>query len=129
MSANDGSVLSFRPGEMIDVTRTLGIDTIPWPGAKDYTGLEHDYRGYVITSMRLTAHTGTHMDAPRHRFPDGPAVDEIGPRVLVSRAHVVDCGSSRVIGPGVLDGLDLEGRSVLFRTLASGFDRGEFRDD
>jgi arylformamidase len=128
-SDGDGSVLSFRPGEMIDVTRTLGADTIPWPGAKDYSGIEHDHRGYVITSMRLTAHTGTHMDAPRHRFPRGPAIDEIGPRVLVSRAHVVDCGSSRVIGPGVLDGLDLPGRSVLFRTMASGFDRGGFRED
>ncbi len=125
----DNRVFSFRPGEMIDVTRTLGVDTVPWPGAKDYSGVEHDYLGYVITSMRLTAHTGTHMDSPRHRFPEGRAIDGIPPGTLVTRAVMVDCGDTREISPSVLGDLDLSGRSVLFRTGASGFDRGRFRED
>jgi arylformamidase len=122
-------ILSFRPGEMIDVTRTLGEDTIPWPGAKDYSGLEHDFHGYVITSMRLTAHAGTHMDSPRHRFPDGSAVDTVPPETLVCRAVVVDCGEREEITPEVLAGLAVEGKAVLFRTAASGFGRDAFRED
>jgi arylformamidase len=124
-----GTVPGFRPGEMIDVTRTLGLDSVPWPGAKNYSGLEHDYMGYVITSMRLTAHTGTHMDSPRHRFPEGLPVDRIPSSTLVTMAHVIDCGDYREIPPDVIGDLDLTGRSVLFRTLASGFPRDEFRED
>jgi arylformamidase len=125
----DRQTVCFRPDELMDVTRTLGVDTLPWPGAKDYSGLEHDYRGYVITSMRLTAHTGTHMDAPRHRYPDGASIDTIPAETLVTAARVLDCGDRGEIPPEVLGSLDLAGKSVLFRTRASGFSRGEFRRD
>jgi len=130
MKAEDGGrTFSFNPDEMIDVTRTLGFDSIPWPGAKDYSGLEHDFHGYVITSMRLTAHAGTHMDAPRHRFPGGRTIDKVSPSSFVCRAVVLDCGDAREITAELVGDTDLQGKALLLRTSASSFDRGEFRKD
>jgi len=130
MNARDGGcTFSFNPDEMIDVTRTMGLDTIPWPGAKDYSGLEHDFHGYVITSMRLTAHAGTHMDAPRHRFPGGRTIDKVPPSSFVCRAVVLDCGDASEIGPALLGDTDLQDKALLLRTKASSFDRSEFRKD
>ncbi len=55
----------------------------------------YDHDGYLVHSLALNSHTGTHLDAPRHFLPAGTPVDSpsvleacIGPaRVLdVSRA-------------------------------------------
>ena len=130
MKAEDRErILSFYPDEMIDVTRTMGLDSIPWPGARDYSGQEHDFHGYVITSMRLTAHAGTHMDAPRHRFPDGRTIDQVSPSSFVCRALVLDCGDTVEITPELVGDADLSGKALLLKTSASAFDRGEFRKD
>lgn len=48
--------------------------------------------GYSVTRVCVGTHVGTHVDAPRHRLPDGPAVDSLPLERLVGRAEVLDLG-------------------------------------
>lgn len=50
-----------------------------------YTTREH---GYNVSRLNLGTHTGTHIDAPRHFFEDGTAVDSIPIEKLIGMAKV-----------------------------------------
>lgn len=52
-----------------------------------------------VTEMQMAVHTGTHVDAPRHFFNDGPAFDQIP----FDRLH----------GPGVVWHIDAEPHGVI----------------
>ncbi len=41
-----------------------------------------------VTALSMCAHTGTHMDAPRHYIPDGAGIDEMPLDVAVGEARV-----------------------------------------
>ena len=41
-----------------------------------------------VSRVVLSSHTGTHLDAPRHFFQEGTAIDGIDPRVLIGPARV-----------------------------------------
>jgi arylformamidase len=41
-----------------------------------------------VSRLVLSSHTGTHLDAPRHFFQDGVAIDRIDPHVLIGPARV-----------------------------------------
>jgi arylformamidase len=45
---------------------------------------------YNLTVLSMSAHTGTHIDAPLHYLADGLSVDRIPPELLVGEAVVVD---------------------------------------
>jgi kynurenine formamidase len=53
----------------------------------------------------MIVHTGTHVDAPRHFFSDGPAFDEIPLDRLHGAGHVlrVEVGAGGVIGADVFE--------------------------
>jgi len=46
-----------------------------------------------VTFCRMTAHTGTHMDAPNHFLMDGRGIDEFQLEVGIGRARVITVGS------------------------------------
>jgi arylformamidase len=79
---------------------------------------------FHIGRIDMVANTGTYLDTPFHRFPDGHDLTGIDlDRVAGVPGVVVDGGPEGAIGPDSLDGLDdadLAGRAVLFRT---GWDR------
>jgi kynurenine formamidase len=53
--------------------------------------------GYHETRLSFTSHTGTHVDAPAHVFPDGLTLDRMDPSLFFGTAAVIDCTD---IGPG-----------------------------
>ena len=57
--------------------------------------------GTMNTVFTLNSHIGTHIDAPRHFFADGGAVDELALDRLVMREAVVLDVSSKPAGAGV----------------------------
>lgn len=70
-----------------------------------------------VSSLDLGTHTGTHVDAPRHFFPDRPGVDALPLDVLIGPARVVHVPGCRGVGARELEGADLDGVSrVLIRT-------------
>lgn len=61
-----------------------------------------------ITHMAMSAHMGTHVDAPRHFFPDGPSIDSYG----IERFH----------GPGVVVDVRRTGVTAVTAAEISGAD-------
>lgn len=56
------------------------------------------------TEVTLATHVGTHVEAPKHRFPDGAAIDEYSPERWITRGHVsaVPADRGTAIAPGDL---------------------------
>lgn len=42
-----------------------------------------------LTAVSMSAHTGTHMDAPLHFIADGPGIDQLPPATAIGPARVV----------------------------------------
>lgn len=66
--------------ELADLTMPFSSRTIPVPGHpqpefEPLTDLGRD--GVRNTLMRISIHTGTHIDAPSHFIEDGAAIDEL----------------------------------------------------
>ena len=79
---------------VIDLTHTI------WEGMPVYPGTEtprlipansYERDGFRETLLKMTTHTGTHMDAPAHLFPDRPTLDRLPAAQFIGRALAVDC--------------------------------------
>ena len=106
--------------KILDLTMPFSEKTIPVPGHphprfEPLTSLEQD--GVRNTTMSISIHTGTHIDAPSHFIADGAAIDEIP----VDRFH----------RPGVrldLTAMARPGEPITLEHLESaGFDPSESR--
>jgi len=105
-------------GRLVDFTRPLGPDTPVLPGDPPVTFTKvarHATDGYEVTSIRLGSHAGTHLDAPRHFFPEGRAVSDFPLDRLMGRGVIIDV--RRETGGVGLDGL------IQPRLLATALDR------
>lgn len=84
----------------------------------DYETSRQRYGGkaeFLIASLHLCGHTGTYVDSPHHRHPDGIDLADLPlERVANVPAVVVDATrAGRAIGPDVFRGLDLTRKAVL----------------
>lgn len=43
----------------------------------------------------IATHVGTHVEVPKHRFPDGKTIDEYPPERWITHGHVVEVSASR----------------------------------
>jgi arylformamidase len=72
------------------------------------------------SALAMSAHAGTHADAPRHCIDGAPGVDALDLDALVGPARVVSVAGRGPIGLPELRALPLEGASrLLFHTPAS----------
>ncbi len=126
----------LRDYEVIDLSHTLeeGIPTYPRPTPYSHSLFESYWHGDRASSYEIlmNEHTGTHMDAPAHFIPEGPAhvwVDELPPTCLMGRGVMMDVSDTppkTAFGLSVLEKFEQqhgpikEGDIVLFRT---GWDR------
>jgi arylformamidase len=121
---------------LIDLSHTVedGMITyngLPAPVVCDYWSHEESRVHYdegtefQIGRIEMVSNTGTYVDSPFHRFRDGKDLSQLSLEPLAGREAVVVDGDG-AIGPSTLDGLDLRGRAVLFRT---GWDRNWRTDD
>jgi arylformamidase len=73
-----------------------------------------------VSTLHMSAHSGTHVDAPRHFFDDGAGTEALPLELLMGRTRVIDISSRTGIAAEDLDGLDLsDDIRVLFRTRNS----------
>jgi len=121
---------AFYPvsGEMtaawIDISVPIYSGMVHWPDDPDVR-IErvHDLsRGDAanVSRLELGAHTGTHMDAPRHFLADGAGLDELPLDATIGPARVIRIAQPRAIVPEELEAHRLRaGERVLFRTQNS----------
>jgi arylformamidase len=80
--------------EIIDLTYPLSSGLAQQPGDPPFTSSlarSHHVDGYEVTQLCLGSHTGTHIDAPRHFFPEGATIDAFPLSRLMGRGVVLDC--------------------------------------
>ena len=62
--------------------------------------------GYTLSTLSMSAHSGTHVDAPAHFVARGKTIDQIQPRRWVSPAIVIDLPDG---GPIAAEQLERQG--------------------
>jgi arylformamidase len=121
--------------KLIDVTVPLDENLPAYPGNTPFQ-IEPIKRissggSSNVSTLHMSAHTGTHVDAPRHFFDEGPGADQLPIELLLGRALVVEVTSRHGITPEDLSSVDLsETVRVLFKTVNSRlWSTRDFRSD
>jgi arylformamidase len=117
---------------IVDLSHVLEDGTITYPGLpapviSDHLSREDSRQRYApgyefqIGRIDMVSNTGTYLDTPFHRYPEGHDLAGLDPaRVAGVPGVVIDGGDEQEIPPERLEGVDVAGHAVLFRT---GWDR------
>jgi arylformamidase len=114
--------------KILDITRPLSDRMEAYPGDTLPQFTQTDRGLYLISELRMSSHSGTHIDAPVHYLKHGPTIDTVPLPHLIGPCRVLD-----VTGAGpLIDRPHLEGRTVgasriLLKTAFSGC--STFRED
>jgi arylformamidase len=97
---------------------------VHWPGDPEVklerTKSIAEGEEYNLTRVSMSAHTGTHMDAPLHFFEDDPGIEALPLEMVMGPARIVKIEGEEPIDRGHVEELDLRsGERVLFRTTNS----------
>jgi arylformamidase len=107
--------------KLIDVSVPLDANLATYPGNVPFS-LEPTKRigrgdSSNVSALHMSAHAGTHVDAPRHFFDAAAGVDALPLEMLLGRTRVIEVTSRRGIGPDELSSIDLsEDVRVLIKT-------------
>ena len=80
--------------KIIDLTHPIAENMPMYPGTgAPVLHVAYNYRehGFMETLISLYSHTGTHIDAPAHLYPDGLTLDKYPIDQFAGNALVIDC--------------------------------------
>jgi arylformamidase len=107
----------------IDVSVPLRSGMLVWDG-DDSPRVEQTLfleRGdpYNLTSVAMSVHTGTHMDAPLHFIRGGASIDAIPLEAVIGEARVIESHDAQAVRASDLPNDLPRGARVLFKTRNS----------
>ncbi|MDN3018300.1 arylformamidase [Paenibacillus sp. BSR1-1] len=107
----------------IDVSQRLDNNIVVWPGDTPFNykvSWSKEESGSVnVGQITMSAHTGTHIDAPFHFDNDGKKVIELDLDLYMGEARVIHLQETTSIGVKDLAGMNLKGITrLLIRTDA-----------
>ncbi len=107
-----------------DISVTLGEESFAYPGDTPYSRefLMTVEKGgfYNLSKVVMSAHSGTHIDAPFHFIPGARTVEQFAVQNFIRTAHVVSIQDKEMIRPHEFEKLDNKpGDAVLFKTQNS----------
>jgi arylformamidase len=110
--------------KIIDISRNLYPQMMVWPGDKKLKinrGMSTKTGDTVnVSSLELSAHTGTHIDAPFHFFDDGLDIISLDLTKFLSFVKVFELKVERCITDIDLLSLDIEeGDAIILKTSNS----------
>ena len=112
--------------KLIDVSVPIDANLATYPGHVPF-GLDAatrlaDGAPSNLSTLRMSVHTGTHVDAPRHLTDDGSGVDALPLDMLCGRTRVVELTTRRGVTAEDLASFDLrEDLRLLLKTRNSTF--------
>ena len=110
--------------KIIDVTRLLANGMLVYPGDMHPSFRQEERGNYLISDLRMSTHTGTHIDAPAHYLKFGDTIDTLPLDNLIGRCRVLDVrGAGSTITPDHLRGRIAGAARLLLKTSFSGTDR------
>ncbi len=107
--------------KIIDISTPLDDDTPAYPGDIRFhreviASFDESGEGYQLSKLALSAHSGTHIDAPAHFLPKGKTIDQIPARRWLSTAVVIDLTQVDEVTAGDLEGQGIRtGDAVLLK--------------
>ncbi|MDD1687666.1 cyclase family protein [Methanoregula sp.] len=75
---------------IIDITRPLAGNSLAYPGDTAPHFIQSDAGLYLVSDIRMSSHSGTHIDAPVHYLKTGLTVDELPLSHLIGPCRVLD---------------------------------------
>jgi arylformamidase len=129
-----GAAPAGRPTRMVELSHTIAAGMVTYPGLPGPEITPHLTREasrshyapgteFEIGRISMVGNTGTYLDSPYHRYPDGADLAGLPLSVLADLPAVVvrvTGSASRGIDVGALAAVDVTGRAVLLHT---GWDR------
>lgn len=129
-------ILRVAAKQWIDITVPLRNGMVHWPGDPPFTisRIQDMARGdrVNLSAINMGAHSGTHMDAPRHFIGDGKRIHEAPLEVLAGRARVIEIEDEESVKPAELGKYRIrQGERILFKTANSArvWKTGDFVED
>jgi kynurenine formamidase len=116
--------------QVIDLTHTIHDDIQIYPGDPRPSisrGLTHEKDYCHVDILKLSSHTGTHIDAPYHFLKDGQRIDEIPVQRFYGNGILIDVSGKSE--RGLIDSTDLQSccaseiKTGDFVILKTGWDR------
>lgn len=109
--------------EIYDISIPVQPSLAVWPGDTPYAldwKMRLDTRAPVnLSSVTMSLHIGSHVDAPYHFLPDGATIDLCDLHTYCGAALVVELIGYSAIRLDAIRSIDLQGaQRVLFKTLA-----------
>lgn len=107
--------------KLIDISVPLDSNLATYPGNTPF-GLEavkrlSDGDSSNVSTLRMSAHAGTHVDAPRHFFDEGAGAEALPLDLLCGRARVIELTTRRAVTAEDLATFDLrEDLRLLLKT-------------
>jgi arylformamidase len=107
--------------KLIDVTVPLDATLPTYPNNTPFSlePMKRLARGDSsnVSTLHMSAHSGTHVDAPRHFFDDGPGTEALALDVLLGRARVIEITSRSGVTAEELAAQDFQGdERILIKT-------------
>ena len=97
--------------KLIDISVPLQSNLPVYPGNTPFAveGIKRLARGDSsnVSTLHMSAHAGTHVDAPRHFFDAAPGTESLSLDLLLGRARVVEIATRTAISAADLSPLDL----------------------
>jgi len=97
--------------KLIDVTVPLDSNVPTYPGNTPFQveAIKRLANGDSsnVSTLHLSAHAGTHVDAPRHFFDDGAGAEHLPLEMLCGRARVIELTTRKGVTPDDLAPFDL----------------------
>ena len=109
----------------VDLSHPITEELITYPGLagpvfrevrKWETPEDEAHASFSIKSIEMVGNTGTYLDTPHHRFQGGHDLSELDLARVADVAGVVIQSRGPRLTPGLIEGLDLHSKAVLFLT-------------
>jgi arylformamidase len=101
--------MELARGKTYDITQTIQPGMLLWPGDQRVVFKKVEYEGIAsLTQIDLSAHTGTHIDAPAHILSGGKGIDQFGMEQMTGIARVCHIWDVQCINRTVLSNINLE---------------------
>jgi arylformamidase len=109
---------------LIDVSVPLDSNVPTYPGNTPFTieAMQRTGRGdhANVSTLHMSAHSGTHVDAPWHSLNDGARTESLSLDVMIGKARVIEVPSARGVSAEDLAPHNLSGdERVLLKTSNS----------
>ena len=117
--------------QLFDITRTIGKDTINYPGDTEFcitdeTSIKKG-DGWNLSKIIMTTHYGTHIDLPLHKYKNGKNLDDIPLLDFELKCVVIEIKDKEKVTLGEVTHIDIpKNGAVLFKTNNSNLNRKKF---